>query len=148
MFPGQIMWSLYLEVMWPLLLPVKWWLTIGMFCVKIPAKFEWFWGNNGFIGLYNLSRSTTKKAKENDLCAQPGLPHSLSASRNIGSLGSYSAHSEDSTQTRQMRRLIWVISMHTCHFVAQLYFSLSDLRYNLQVKDRRVQWAYKGSPNS
>ena len=47
-----------------------------------------------------------KKAKENDLCAQPGLPHSLSASRNIGSLASYSAHSEDSTQTRQMRRLI------------------------------------------
>ena len=27
------------------LLPVKWRLTIGVFCVTIPAKLEWFWGN-------------------------------------------------------------------------------------------------------
>ena len=31
-----------------------------------------------YIGLHNLSRSTTKKRK-NDLCAQPGHPPSLSA---------------------------------------------------------------------
>ena len=96
----------------------------------------------------HVHRPIQSKSEKNDLCAQPGHPPSLSAGRNIGSLASYSAHNEDSNQTRQMRRLICVISVHTYHFVAQLYFLLSDLSCKLQVKDRRVQWAYKGSPNS
>ena len=32
-----------------------------------------------YIGLYNLSRSTTKQKRNNDLCAQPRHPPSLSA---------------------------------------------------------------------
>ena len=59
-----------------------------------------------YIGLYSLSRITTKKRNKNDLCAQPGHPPSLSQRRNIESLASFSAHSEDPNQTRQMRRLI------------------------------------------
>ena len=33
-------------------------------------------------------------------------------------------------------------------FCCSIVFLLSDLSCNLQVKDIRVQWAYKGSPNS
>ena len=42
---------------------------------------------------------------------------SLSAWRKRGSLATHSAHSEDSDQTGQMPRLIWVFAGHTCHSV-------------------------------
>ena len=67
--------------------------------------------------------------RKNYLCAEPGHLSSLFAWRNIGSLASYSAHN----QTRQMRRLIWVITMHTYHFVAHcLYFLLSDYKSRIE----------------
>ena len=47
---------------------------------------------------------------------QPGHPRSessLSAWRNIGSLATHWAHSEDSDQTGWMPRLIWVFTVHT-----------------------------------
>ena len=42
---------------------------------------------------------------------------SLSAWRNLGSLATHWAHSEDSDQTGRMPRLIWVFAGRTCHFV-------------------------------
>ena len=42
---------------------------------------------------------------------------SLSAWRNIGSLTTYWVHSEDSDQSRQMPRLIWVFAGRIDHFV-------------------------------
>ena len=45
---SPVKWLPYLEITWSLLLPVKWGLTIGVFCVKLPAKLEWFWGNYSF----------------------------------------------------------------------------------------------------
>ena len=42
---------------------------------------------------------------------------SLSAWKNLGTLVTYKAHSEDSGQTGQMPRLIWVFNGRTHHFV-------------------------------
>ena len=42
---------------------------------------------------------------------------SLSAWRKLGSWATHWAHSEDSDQTGQMPRLVWVFAGHTCHFV-------------------------------
>ena len=42
---------------------------------------------------------------------------SLSAWRNLGSLATYWAHSEDSDQTGRMPRLIWVVAGRTCLFI-------------------------------
>ena len=53
-----------------------------------------------------------------DTSDQPGHPpSSLSAWRNIGSLATNRAPSEDSDQTGRMPRLIWVIAGCTGHFV-------------------------------
>ena len=41
----------------------------------------------------------------------------LSAWQHLGSLATHWAHSEDSDQTGQMPRLIWVFAMCTCHFI-------------------------------
>ena len=45
------------------------------------------------------------------------LESSLFAWRKLRSLASHWAHSEDSDQTGQMPRLIWVFAGCTCHFV-------------------------------
>ena len=42
---------------------------------------------------------------------------SLSAWKELGSLATTWAHSEDSDQTGQMPRLIWVFAGRTCHFI-------------------------------
>ena len=67
-----------------------------------------------------MSRSTTK-------------PTSLSTWRNIGSLSTQWVHSEDSDQTRQMPRLIWVLTGLTGNFVGfvvlWLTCKLSDCVY-------------------
>ena len=49
---------------------------------------------------------------------------SLSAWRNIGSLATHWAHSEDSDQTGRMPRLIWVFAWHKCHFVGGVVTTL------------------------
>ena len=51
---------------------------------------------------------------------------SLSAWRNLGSLATHWAHSEDSDQTGRVPRLIWVFAGLTCHFVG---FVIRQLRY-------------------
>ena len=53
----------------------------------------------------------------------------LSAWRNIGPLTTYWVHSEDSDQTGQMPRLIWVFAGRTCHFVG---FLVWQLNYNVR----------------
>ena len=65
--------------------------------------------------------------QQNDLCALRRLrsawasaqsdQSSLSAWRNLGSLATHWAHSEDSDQTGQIPRLIWVFAERTIHFV-------------------------------
>ena len=73
---------------------------------------------------------------------QPEHPPSLSAWRNIGSLASYWAHSKDSDQTRQMRRLIWVIATRTCQVVGFVRLWLNyGIIICLELQDRRVHWA-------
>ena len=75
----------------------------------------------------------------NDLCAQRRLKSTwasaqsdqslccpLSAWRNIGSSATHWAHCEDSDQTGQMPRLIWVFAGHTDHFVG---FFMRQLKY-------------------
>ena len=68
-----------------------------------------------------MSHDMTKPTKW--VCAKPRLrsawasaqseQSSLSAWRNLGSLATHWAHSEDSDQTRQMPRLIWVFAGRT-----------------------------------
>ena len=68
-----------------------------------------------------------RQNQQNDLCAQWRLESawastqsyqsSLSAWKKLGSLATHWAHSEDSDQTGQMHRLIWVFTGHSCHFV-------------------------------
>ena len=54
---------------------------------------------------------------------------SLSAWRQLGSLATHWAHSEDSDQTGRMPRLIWVFAGRTCHFVG---FVMRWLKYALR----------------
>ena len=71
-----------------------------------------------------MSRSTTKPTKwpvhqaktQISLGIRPVWSgSSLSAWRNIGSLATHWAHTEDSHQTGRMPRLIWVVAGRTCH---------------------------------
>ena len=90
------------------------------------------------------------KNKQNDLCPQQRLrinldihpvwsESSLSAWRNLGSLATHWAHSEDSDQTGRMPRLIWVFAGHTvillvlscCSLIT--LFSLRKKKYILGV---------------
>ena len=67
--------------------------------------------------------STSWQNQQNDLCAQRRLrsalasaqsdQSSLSVWRNLASLATHWAHSEDSDRTRRMPRLIWVFAGHT-----------------------------------
>ena len=74
----------------------------------------------------NMSRSMTKPAKWpvrpaktqislgfRPVCSESSLP----AWRNIGSLATHWAHSEDSDQTARMPRLSWVFAVRKCNFV-------------------------------
>ena len=50
---------------------------------------------------------------------------SLSSWRNIGPLTTYWAYSDDSDQTGQMPRLIWVFAVHTCHIAGFVFWCLT-----------------------
>ena len=59
---------------------------------------------------------------QNDMCAQRRLrpvwsESSVSSWRNLGSLTTHWAHSEDSDQTGRIHRLIWVFALRASHFV-------------------------------
>ena len=87
--------------------------------------------------------ATSCQNQQNGMCAQRRLrsasasaqsdQSSLSAWRKLGSLATHWGHSEDSDQTGQMPRLIWVLAGHTCHFVGfdmrQEIFDLTTWRY-------------------
>ena len=66
-------------------------------------------------------RATSWQNQPNGLFAQRRVrsawASSLSAWRKLGSLATHWAHSEDSDQTEQKPRLIWVFAGCTCHFV-------------------------------
>ena len=76
----------------------------------------------------------------------------LSAWRKLGSSATHWAHSEDSDQTRQMPRLIWVFAGRTCHFVGFITRRLilwTDNIFQLilflefrqwMVADKNLQW--------
>ena len=71
--------------------------------------------------------AAARQNQQNELCVQPpqirlGIrpiwsESSLSTWRNLGSLASHWAYSEDFDQTGRMPRLIWFFAGHTCHFV-------------------------------
>ena len=61
---------------------------------------------------------------------------SLSAWRKLGSLATHWAHSEDSDQTGQMPRQIWVFTGRTCHFVG---FDMRRLIYNDRAKHKIIK---------
>ena len=72
--------------------------------------------------------ATSWQNQQNGLCAQRRLrsawasaqsdfESSLSAWRMLGSLATHWVHSEDSDQTGQTPRLIWVFAGRPCHFV-------------------------------
>ena len=83
----------------------------------------------------------TWQNQQNDLCAQRRFTSawaftqsdqsSLSTWRNLGSLGALWAHSEDSDQTRQMPRLIWVYIGCTGHFAGFVMRRLKLLDYHV-----------------
>ena len=86
---------------------------------------------------------------------------SLSAWRNIGPLTTYWAHSEDSDQTGQMPRLIWVFAGSTGHFVGfvmrqlKWYSShklISKTRANLSISEvssvKSHQWSLISEKNT
>ena len=77
-------------------------------------------------GIFEPSHDKTNKmtcapSEDSD---QPGHPPSLIIhcphEKRLGSLATHWAHSEDSDQTGQMHRLIWVFTGHSCHFVGFL----------------------------
>ena len=53
---------------------------------------------------------------------------SLFAWKELGYLATHWAHSEDSDQTGQMPRLIWVFSGRTCHFVGFVMYQIKWLQ--------------------
>ena len=85
-----------------------------------------------------LSWATAQQNQQNDLCARQRLrsawastksdQSSLSAWRNLGSLATHWAHSEDSDQTGWMPRLICVLAGRTGHIVG---FLMMWLNYKL-----------------
>ena len=88
-----------------------------------------------------MNKTRNEPDKTNKItCASSEEPdyseHPL-ARRNIGSLASHWAHSEDSDQTVQMRRLIWVFTGHTsfCHAVAQMV-----VNKNAKKDHKKLEW--------
>ena len=86
-----------------------------------------------FLELMEMSRLMTKLTKWHVRPAKTQISpvwseSLLSAWRKLGSLATHWAHSEDSDQTGQMPRLIWVFSGRTCHFVGFVM--------------RRLKWVY------
>ena len=77
------------------------------------------------MSTHNMSHSISKPTKwhvrpaKTQICLDNRLvwsESSLFAWRSLGSLSIHWAHSEDSDQTGQMPRLIWVSAWRTCHF--------------------------------
>ena len=62
----------------------------------------------------------------------------LSAWRNIGPLTTFWAHSENSDQTGQMPRLIWVFAGRICHFVGFVMWWLVYLMSRSMIK--LIKW--------
>ena len=58
---------------------------------------------------------------------------SLSTWKNLWSLATYWAHSEDSDQTGRMPRLIWVFVGSTCHFVGFVVRLLKSLLHMILI---------------
>ena len=84
--------------------------------------------------------------QQNDLCTQRSLgirpiwlESSLSAWWNSGSLATHRAPSEDSNQTGQMLRLIWVFTGGTCHFVGFVMMRLLLFNYH-QIPSHLLYW--------
>ena len=83
------------------------------------------------IHCLNNNWATSCQNQQNGMHAQQRLSlvwseASLSARRRCGSLAIHWAHSDDSYQTGQMPRLIWVFAGRTCHFVG---FVMRRLNY-------------------
>ena len=86
----------------------------------------WLRWSESSLGV-KLIWTTTWQNKDNDMCAQRRLrsawataqsDHNLRCAwRNLVSLATHWAHSEDSDQAGRMPRLIWVFAGRTCHFV-------------------------------
>ena len=92
---------------------------------KTISCIELFWPSLFFFP----PRNEPPRDKTNKMTVRPSKSHIslgirpvwseslLSARRKLGSLATHWAHSEDSDQTGRMRRLIWVVTGRTCHFV-------------------------------
>ena len=87
--------------------------------------------------MHNINWAAAQQNQQNDLCVQWRLSirpvwseTSLSAWRNLGSLATHGAHSEDSDQ---MPRLIWVFTVHFVGFVI-LRLNSSALSFWKQLK--------------
>ena len=71
---------------------------------------------------------------------QPGHPPSSpSAWRNLGSLATHWAHSEDSDQTGRMPRLIWVFAVRTLILLAHLSRRLTRWAYRMGLEPASVR---------
>ena len=97
----------------------------------------------------HLSRNTTVPTKWHVCPAKTQISlgirpvwseSSLSAWRNLGSLASHCAHSEDSDQTGRMPRLIWVFAGRTCHFAGFVVWQLNSVRI-IRISTVNFIWA-------
>ena len=95
-----------------------------------------------------MSRITTKPTKWHVRPAKTQISlgicpvwseYSLSALRKLGSLATHWANSEDSDQTGQMPRLIWVF---ICHFVGFVMRRLKCIRYDFVVLSQCIVRKY------
>ena len=88
-------------------------------CLKkklLPSSFQWWfihtWNRKGI----RINWAASWQNQQNGMCAQLRLVSLCNhlvwseSCRNLGSLATHSAHSEDSDQTGQMPRLIWVFA--------------------------------------
>ena len=85
--------------------------------------------------------AATWQNQQNDLCAQRtqirlgGCPESsLSAWRKLGSLATHWAHSEDSDQTGQMPRLIWIFPGRTLILLVLSWGVSNWLKFKIKMK--------------
>ena len=85
--------------------------------------------------------------QQNDLCIRPVWSESfLSAWRNIGSSAIHWVHLEDSDQTGQVPRLIWVFAGRTDHFVGfvtrLLKYDFMKLEAECAIFELFMYWQY------
>ena len=79
--------------------------------------FRILWMLENVCTLHNMSRLIAKPIKWFVSPAKTQILIRVSAWRRLGSLAIHWAHSEDSDQTGQMPRLIWVFAERTCHLM-------------------------------